>query len=94
MAIHPLSYRAASLSDVDGITLRLCAGDKVDNRGRLAGVVPSDRNAPIGAVRECRDSVHTLARLAARSVTRECAIRLWRPRFPALLCRRRDEQVA
>ena len=64
MAIHPLSYRAASLSDVDCVTLRLCAGDEVDNRGRLAEVVSSDRNAPIGAVRECRDSVHTLARLA------------------------------
>ena len=48
VVIHPLSYRAASLSDVDCVTLRLCAGDEVDNRGRLAGVVSSDRNAPIG----------------------------------------------
>ena len=59
-------------------------------------MVSSDRNALIGAIRQRCDGGRsdTLACLAVRSVTRERAIRLWHPRFLALVGRRGDEKAA
>ena len=64
-----LSKGAASLFDVDCVTLRLCAADEVDNRGRLA--IRSEDTTPASLPR-----VSTSSPAHKRSVTQSTSERL------------------